>query len=50
MLSEETIHYLSSFREFLLAQQAKTDDPRIAELIAEINRELLRRMDCGPAC
>lgn len=50
MLSEEPLHYLSSFREFLVAQQSKTDDPRIAELIAEINRELLRRMDCGRAC
>lgn len=50
MLREEPIHYLSSFRAFLIAQQSKTDDPRLVELIAEINRELLRRMERGPVC
>jgi hypothetical protein len=48
MFTEETTQYLSAFKEFLAEQQSKKDDPAIGELIAEINRELLKRMERGP--
>ena len=50
MLTEETTQYLSSFKEFLLAQQLKTKDPAIRELLEEVNRELLKRTERGPVC
>ena len=43
MFADEPIQYLAAFREFLLEQQSKTDDPALGALIAEINRELTRR-------
>jgi len=50
MLTEETTQYLSTFKEFLVAQQLKTKDPAIRELLEEINRELLKRTERGPVC
>ncbi|HEY5543724.1 MAG TPA: hypothetical protein VIM04_10770 [Candidatus Binatia bacterium] len=50
MLTEETTQYLSRFKEFLVAQQMKTNDPAIRELLDEVNRELLKRMERGPVC
>jgi hypothetical protein len=43
MLTEETTEYLSVFKAFLVEQQAKTSDPRIEILLAEIDRELANR-------
>ena len=48
MLTEEPTQYLSRFKDFLVQQQIKTDDPKIAELIAEISRELSLRTERGP--
>jgi len=50
MLTEETTKYLSVFMEFLVEQRVKTRDPKIEELIAEINRELSKRrkVTAGP--
>ncbi len=48
MLTEETTQYLTSLKQFLVEQRLKTKDPLVRELIAEINRELSRRMERGP--
>ena len=48
MLADETTQYLTSLKEFLVKQRLKTQDPIVGELIAEINRELSRRMERGP--
>jgi hypothetical protein len=45
MFTEEPVQYLSGFKEFLLEQQSKKEDQTIAALIAEINRELLKRKE-----
>lgn len=50
MLTEETTQYLSTFKEFLVEQQLKTNDPAIRELLDQINRELSKRMERGPVC
>ena len=49
-LTRETTQYLSSFKEFLVAQQLKTNDPAIRELLEEVNRELLKQTERGPVC
>jgi hypothetical protein len=43
MFTDEPDQYLSTFKEFLLEQQSKQEDSTVAALIAEINRELLKR-------
>jgi hypothetical protein len=43
MFAEEPTAYLFAFKEFLLQQQQKIDDPGVTALIAEIERELLKR-------
>jgi hypothetical protein len=48
MFTEEPTPYLSAFKEFLLEQQSKTDDPVIGALLVEINRELLARLEPSP--
>lgn len=45
MFTEEPVEYLSTFKEFLLEEQSKKEDQTVAALIAEINRELLKRME-----
>jgi hypothetical protein len=44
MFNEDPKEYLIAFKDFLLAQQAETGDPAAAALIAEIDRELLKRV------
>jgi hypothetical protein len=43
MFTDEPIEYLSGFKEFLVEQQTKKDDPVLSSLIAEIDRELWKR-------
>ena len=43
MFTGEPIQYLFTFKEFLLEQQSKKQEQMLAALIAEINRELLKR-------
>ena len=43
MFAEEPTAYLFAFKEFLLQQQQKIIDPGVQALIAEIDRELLKR-------
>lgn len=46
MFTDEPVQYLSAFKDFLLEQQSKEkEDPTVAALIAEINRELLKRTE-----
>ena len=45
MFTDEPDQYLSSFKEFLLEQQSKKEDPTVTALIAEINRELMKRTE-----
>ena len=47
MFTHEPDKYLATFKDFLLEQQSKTEDPTVAALIAEINRELLKRIASG---
>jgi hypothetical protein len=47
MFTEEPDQYLSGFRDFLLAQQCEKEDPALAALIVEIDRELSTR-EYGP--
>jgi hypothetical protein len=44
MFTGEPNKYLVTFKDFLLAQQSAKADPIAAVLIAEIERELLRRI------
>ena len=48
MFTEEPTQYLSAFKEFLLEQQLKRDDPALTALIAEITREIVKRIERGP--
>ena len=50
MITEETTKYLSIFMAFLVEQRLKARDPKIEELIAEVNRELSKRrkLTAGP--
>jgi hypothetical protein len=48
MFTDETVQYLCSFKDFLLEQQSKNEDPTVTALIAEINRELLKRTELSP--
>ena len=43
MFTDEPAQYLTAFRDFLLAQQVEKEDPALAALIAEIDRELSTR-------
>jgi hypothetical protein len=43
MFTDEPVQYLFTFKDFLLEQQLKNENPTVAALIAEINRELLKR-------
>jgi hypothetical protein len=43
MFTDEPVQYLFTFKEFLLEQQSKKEEPMVAALIAEINRELWKR-------
>ena len=43
MFTDEPIEYLSGFKEFLVEQQTKKDDPALSSLIAEIDIELWKR-------
>ncbi|HME61864.1 MAG TPA: hypothetical protein VKH62_11500 [Candidatus Binatia bacterium] len=43
MFTDEPVQYLFTFKKFLLEQQSKKEEPTVAALIAEINRELLKR-------
>jgi hypothetical protein len=45
MLREETTQYLFTLKDFLVGQLSKTLDPTIEVLIAEIDRELARRIE-----
>jgi hypothetical protein len=45
MFTDEPVQYLSSFKDFLLEQQSKKEDPTVTALIAEIDRELLKRTE-----
>jgi hypothetical protein len=45
MFTDEPIQYLAGFREFLLEQQANNQEPAVTALIAEIDRELMKRAD-----
>jgi len=47
MFTDEPTQYLSAFKEFLLEQQSRKDDPAITALIAEITHELLKRTERG---
>ena len=44
MFNDDPKEYLIAFKDFLLAQQAENGDPAAAALIAEIERELLKRV------
>ena len=44
MFNDDPKEYLIAFKDFLLAQQAENRDPAAAALIAEIERELLKRV------
>jgi len=48
IFTDEPLQYLSSLREFLLEHQSKGDEGAVAELIAEIDRELLKRLELSP--
>jgi hypothetical protein len=48
IFTDEPLQYLSSLREFLLEHQSKRDEGAVAELIAEIDRELLKRLELSP--
>ena len=48
MFADEPDQYLISFKNFLLAQRSGKEDPAAAALIAEIDRELLRRAEASP--
>jgi len=45
IFTDEPLQYLSSLKEFLLEHQSKRDEGTVAELIAEIDRELLKRAE-----
>ena len=47
MFTDEPVQYLFTFKKFLLEQQSKKEEPTVAALIAEINRELLKRTVCN---
>lgn len=44
MFAHDPEEYLLALKDFLLAQHAKKEDPAAAALIAEIYKELLRRI------
>ena len=48
MFRDEPVQYLSAFKEFLFEQQSKKQDPAAVALIAEIDRELLKRTELCP--
>jgi hypothetical protein len=45
MFTDEPDRYLSSLKDFLVEQQSKLNDPTVLALIAEIDRELLKRTE-----
>jgi hypothetical protein len=45
MFTDEPVQYLSMFKEFLIEQQSNKKEPAVAALIAEIDRELLKRAE-----
>lgn len=45
MFTNEPDQYLSSLKDFLVEQQSKGNDPTVMALIAEIDRELLKRTE-----
>lgn len=48
MFKDEPTEYLTSFKRFLL-EQSKKGDRAVAELLAEIERELLKRAEFCPS-
>ena len=43
MFTDEPTQYLCVFKEFLVKQQSKNEDPALSSLIFEIDRELWKR-------